>query len=140
MKRNRLAIFCNELASIRCITDAASRHFELIWTQDAKSLRMAVEKEPAPTAVLVDNALAKNAAIDLLEQVRQARPDTARILLTDYCDLSLIVAGLHTGAVQKIVYKPIHPAELLSAVGPPALTMAMASQVPGGRQVGRAAG
>jgi hypothetical protein len=52
-----------------------------------------------------------------LESVRRNCPKARRILISDYCDLAIIVQGLHTGAVERIVYRPIHAPELLAAIG-----------------------
>jgi DNA-binding NarL/FixJ family response regulator len=65
----------------------------------------------------VDNSIAQPSAIEVLELVRSKQPSARRVLLTDHCDLGIIVQGLHTGSVQHIVYKPIFGPELLQAIG-----------------------
>ena len=116
-KRPKLLVLCTDLASIRAITDATSRHFELIWLRDLNGLKVSIGHEPVPTVVLIDNATPQVSPIDALESVRRTCPTARRILITDYCDLAIIVQGLHTGAIQQIVYKPIHAPELLGAIG-----------------------
>jgi DNA-binding NarL/FixJ family response regulator len=66
---------------------------------------------------MIDNSIPQINAIELLESVRVRCPTARRLLLSDYCDLGIIVQGLHTGAVQGIVYKPIYAPELLAAIG-----------------------
>ncbi len=114
-KKNKIVVLCSELASIRAITESAGRLFDIGWARDTKTFTDELEGEPA--AVVVDNAVAHSAAIGLLQTVRQSYPRARRVLLTDYCDLAIIVQGLHTEAVQKIVYKPVHGPELLNALG-----------------------
>jgi DNA-binding NtrC family response regulator len=114
-KKNKIVVLCTELASIRAITESAGRIFEMAWARDAKTFTDQLAEEPA--AVVVDNAVAHTAAIGLLQTVRKAYPQARRVLLTDYCDLAIIVQGLHTESVQKIVYKPVHGPELLNALG-----------------------
>ena len=116
-KRPKLVIWCTELAAIRTITDAMVRTTDLVWTRDAQTFLRAAGDESPPLAVIVDNSAAKATAIESLQAIRKSRPEARRILMTDYCDLAIIIQGLHTEAVQRIVYKPVHPAELLAAIG-----------------------
>ena len=116
-KRSKLLILCTDLAAVRGITDAAGRHFDLACVRDLNGLSVALRGDPVPVAVLIDNAAISVSAIEALESVRRARPGSRRILITDYCDLGIIVQGLHTGAIQHIAYKPIHTPELLGAIG-----------------------
>jgi DNA-binding NtrC family response regulator len=121
LKKNKIVVLCSELASIRAITESAGRLFEIAWARDARTFVDQLAEEPS--AAVVDNAAAHTAAIGLLQTVRQTHPKARRVLLTDYCDLAIIVQGLHTEAVQKIVYKPVHGPELLHALGAQLETM-----------------
>jgi DNA-binding NtrC family response regulator len=56
--------------------------------------------------------------VELLETARTLRPDVRRIMLTTYTDLAAIVGGLHSGAVERLVQKPVSDAELLAVVCP----------------------
>jgi ActR/RegA family two-component response regulator len=116
-KRNRLTVLCTDLASIRAITEGTSRFFDLLWTRDLNGLMVSLKADPTPVAAIVDHAVAHDKSIDLLNAIRTTFPRVRRILVSDYCDLGLIVQGLHTGAVERIVYKPIHAPELLGAIG-----------------------
>jgi ActR/RegA family two-component response regulator len=68
-------------------------------------------------AVMVDMSVVQVDAIKLLDSARGIRSSVRRILLTDFCDLNIIVQGLHTGAIERIVYKPIYAPEVLGALG-----------------------
>ncbi|HEY7089085.1 MAG TPA: response regulator [Tepidisphaeraceae bacterium] len=141
--RQRLIILCTELATIRAITDTLSGHFEIIWSRGMQGLALlAAQQEVPPVAVLVDHSFPHGSAIEALESVRQAHPSVRRILITDHCDLGLIIRGLHTGAVERIVYKPIHPPELLLAIGiqnlPASAIAAHVQRTPGAAQSGTA--
>jgi DNA-binding NtrC family response regulator len=117
LKRPRLAVLCTDLASIRAITDGAAKFYDLLWARDLSRLTAWMKHDPTPVAVIIDHAAAQGASIDVLHSVRSSFPRVRRILISDYCDLGLIVQGLHTGAVERIVYKPIHTPELLGAIG-----------------------
>jgi DNA-binding NtrC family response regulator len=117
MNRPKLATMCNELSTVRAITAAVSSGFELALAGDAQTLQHILSKDPTPVAVMIDIATVQVDAIKMLETVRKECPAARRILLTDFCDLRIIVQGLHTGAIQRIVYKPIYQPELLGALG-----------------------
>jgi DNA-binding response OmpR family regulator len=114
--RPRILVLCTDATSMRGITAALSRSCDLIWVRDGEALLRLADLEQ-PAAAMVDIAVPSANAIETLQNLKARRSETRRILLTDYCDLGLIVQGLHTGAVQSIVYKPVHPAELAAAVG-----------------------
>lgn len=139
-KRNKIVVWCNELASVRLINDTASQSFQVLLARDSVSLSYLINQDEAPTAVMIDNTAAQNSAIEVLQSVRKACPDTRRILLTDYCDLGIIIQGLHTQAVQKIVYKPIHGPELLAAIGVQALSPMMSVHTSARKPMPRAVG
>ncbi|HEY1629599.1 MAG TPA: hypothetical protein VGF52_07050 [Tepidisphaeraceae bacterium] len=105
------------MATVRAVSDAVGRGFELALAGDAQTLRAILEKEPAPMAVMVDMSVVQVDAIKLLDSARGIRSSVRRILLTDFCDLNIIVQGLHTGAIERIVYKPIYAPEVLGALG-----------------------
>ncbi len=134
-KRQLLAIVCRDLTSVRAVTDATAKYFELVWIGDSKALISAVSQDDnRPFAVIVDQAMPSPVpAVEMLQSVQTAAPSVKRVLLTDHCDLGIIISGLHTGAVQSIVYKPIHPAELLFAIGAPNLPTAMNAAPPRAR-------
>lgn len=124
-KQSKIIVWCNELHSVRALTDTLARSFQLVSARDPGSFMSLMGQDVAPVAALIDNAAAQGKAIDTLQAVRKVNASIRRILLTDYCDLAIIVQGLHTEAIQKIVYKPIHGPELLGAIGQAAIVPLM---------------
>jgi DNA-binding NtrC family response regulator len=119
--KRKIIIWCYELPSVCLINEVLGKSFHLATARDPQTILSMMTGELAPLAVLIDNAAAQGKAIETLQAVQRTRPETKRILLTDYCDLGIIVQGLHTEAIQKIVYKPLHGPELLSAIGAPSI-------------------
>lgn len=118
---------CTDLPVVRAVTDALGKHFDVSLTRDLRSLTDRARETPAPLAALVDHAGSDHSAIDALQSIQSAFPTIKRILLADYCSLGMIVQGLHTGAVERIVYKPIYVPELLGAIGPENLPASLTS-------------
>jgi DNA-binding NtrC family response regulator len=117
VKQPKLALMCNELLTVRAITDASARMFDVALAGDVQTLKSILDGEPSMVAVVIDIAALQVDAIKVLESVKKDYPGARRILLTDFCDLRIIIEGLHTGAIQRIVYKPIYAPELLGAIG-----------------------
>jgi DNA-binding response OmpR family regulator len=67
------------------------------------------------TAIVVSTSKGAD-SLGVLESARQERPNVLRILLTEFENLSTIVEGLHTGAVQRVVSRPLEFAELLGVI------------------------
>lgn len=102
---------------MRVINAALAKVCELIWIREPKALHRFAEEDPATSGILLDNTVPNFKAIEAFQKLKAARPAARRVLISDHCDLGLIVQGLHTGAVQHIVYKPVHAGELLAALG-----------------------
>lgn len=69
-----------------------------------------------PHAVLVDPGVDGAGGLALLENIRHTHPAARRLLLTPAERLGPIIQGLHSGAVQTILYQPLHAGELLAAL------------------------
>ena len=115
--RSRIILFTHDFATVRAVSEAVGRGTDVLHTRDPGGFESLARQDPAPVALLVDNAVTTVNPIEMLQKLAAIRPRAKRILLSDYCDLGIIVQGLHTGAVQQIVYRPIYPPELLAALG-----------------------
>jgi DNA-binding NtrC family response regulator len=68
-------------------------------------------------AILVSTSKGAD-VLSVLEAARQERHHVLRVLITAFEDLTLVVEGLHSGAVQRVVSRPIAYEELLGAIRP----------------------
>jgi DNA-binding NtrC family response regulator len=88
-----------------------------VWaTADAKRALAWLQNDPTVIAVLVGHDLNGGQALGLLDAARNVRPEARRILIANYSDLANFVEGLHTGAIQRTISKPIDAAELMGLV------------------------
>jgi signal transduction histidine kinase len=68
-------------------------------------------------AVLIaDQRMPGMSGIDLCEKVRAAHPDTVRMLVTAYSDLSAAISAINRGHVSRYLHKPWNADELLATV------------------------
>jgi DNA-binding NtrC family response regulator len=77
-----------------------------------------VEADSQVAAVITEQVMRGGDGVQLLETIRTLCPQIRRVMVTGYADLSSIVAGLHSGAVQCLVQKPATDAELVTAIYP----------------------
>ncbi len=75
----------------------------------------AVKADHNAKMVVVSTARGSD-SLGLLESIRRLNSVPLRILLTGYEDLSLVVKGLHSGAVQRVMSKPLQDSELISLI------------------------
>ncbi|HVT90615.1 MAG TPA: hypothetical protein VHD56_17300 [Tepidisphaeraceae bacterium] len=135
-KRPSLIVVCVDLKTVGTIVNATSRSYDLLWARDINAIRTMLDSGAAPHALLIDNAVPQIAALEVLQIAQKSHGQVKRVLISDYCDLSLIVQGLHTGAVERIVYKPITSAELIAALGTPAGAVRSSIMPPANRAAG----
>ena len=67
-------------------------------------------------AIVSDLRMPDVSGVDLLREVRQLAPSTARILLTGYGDFSSAVAAVNEAAVHRFLTKPCKPDQLTTAI------------------------
>jgi ActR/RegA family two-component response regulator len=103
---------------LKTIAKVAAPHFTAMVTRDPRKLLGWMENMKEVGAVLTEHVLQTASGVSLLESARTMRPGARRVLLTTYHDLSSIVAGLHSGAIERLVAKPFTEAELLFAILP----------------------
>ena len=83
-----------------------------VFTAENGTLALEFVKRFAINVVVSDQRMPGMTGVELLRQVREATPNTVRILLTGYSDLAAIVGSINDGEVFRFVKKPWDNAEL----------------------------
>ena len=115
-------------AVLKTIYKLAGPFFNVLITRDPRKFLAWVEHYTQISVVITEHVLGTAHGVSLLESCRTMRPDARRVLMTTYHDLASIVAGLHSGAIQRLIPKPFSPGELLAAVLPEEVLAAIASK------------
>lgn len=79
-----------------------------------------------PATVIAENTEHSAEMIDFLKTIRVRCPSAKRVLVTEACNLALVVSALHSGAVDHLVYQPIDAREIV-----PLLLPVMPTNLPG---------
>jgi len=99
------------LIAFRAMAD--SQYDVVIARSGDEALRIMAERQDI--AVLIsDQRMPGISGIDLCERVHAAHPDTVRMLVTAYSDLSAAIAAINRGHVSRYLHKPWNADELLA--------------------------
>ena len=101
------------LDRISMILDSA---FVVLATADPNRALSWLQNDTTVAAVVVGQSLRNSKGLELLKVAQKLRPDARRILIASYSDLAGFVDGLHTGAIERTISKPIDATELLGLV------------------------
>jgi DNA-binding NtrC family response regulator len=102
--------------TLRQISEILGQNFSVLTTSDPRKAIGWLESNNSVSTLLVEQLLRNGVGLEVLESARRLRPGVIRVLITRYADLPAIVNGLHTGAIHRLLSKPLVPAELSAVV------------------------
>lgn len=105
-------------AILKTITRLASAYYEVRTTRDPMRWLGWLQNSESVAMVITEHVLRNSNGVTLLETARTCRPTARRVLMTTYHDLAGIVAGLHSGAIERLVQKPFTRNEIMAALLP----------------------
>ena len=113
-----LLVLDGDEAVLKIIARLASPYYQVRTAREARKVLEWLHGPEPVAAIMTEHVLRTASGVSLLETARSCRPSARRILMTTYHDLPSIVAGLHSGAIERLVQKPFSNAELLAAILP----------------------
>ena|SRR5580658_6821125 len=117
--RRKLIVLETDRPALMEVMGVARSWYEVLSTGDPRQAKAWLSENTDEIAVFVtDHAAQQFEGKSLLEHIRTQLPDVRRVVLTAYSDLSMLIQGLHNGAIQKLVQKPIDRNELAAAIVP----------------------
>ncbi len=90
-----------------------SPEFEVLTALTAQDALTLLAKEEVGV-VVSDQRMPGTSGVELLARVRDEYPDTVRILITAYTDLSAAIDAINEGQVRRYLRKPWQPEELIA--------------------------
>lgn len=73
-------------------------------------------KEKSFQIILVDQRMPGTTGAEFLKEIANIYPDTMRVLVTAYSDLSAVVSALNEGKIYKYISKPYKKEEMISVI------------------------
>ena len=116
IKSQSIVAVDNEVRTLDRIRTILECTHTVLATADAKRALAWLQNDTTVAAVLVGHDINGGRALGLLDAARRVRPEARRILIANYSDLANFVEGLHTGAIQRTISKPIDATELMGLV------------------------
>ena len=113
--KSKIIVVEPQTAWLKDLEARLSPHHQVMGTSQLERALPLLRAEKDATAILVSTSKGAD-VIGLLETARQQRPGVLRVLLTSFENLNAIVEGLHRGAIQRVVSRPLEYAELLGAI------------------------
>lgn len=102
---------------LQAIVAVASPGFEVMKTSDLHRAMQWLEAEKEIAVVVAELLLSDGSGLELLMKAQKFQPSARRVLLTSFSELAPIIEGIHSGAIQLFVQKPLKAAELAAAIG-----------------------
>jgi thioredoxin reductase (NADPH) len=117
--RRKLIVLETDRPALSEVTAVARSWYDVLSTAEPRQAKAWLSANTDDIAVFItDHSAQFYEGKSLLEQVKTQFPEVRRVVLTSYSDLSTLIEGLHNGAIQKLVQKPIDRNELAAAIVP----------------------
>lgn len=102
----------DEVRSQEALRRTLEEDFEVFTASSAVQARAIMEKASVQV-VLTDQRMPEVSGVEFLKEVRQAWPDTVRIIISGYTDSEDIIAGINQAGIYQYLLKPWQPEQLL---------------------------
>ncbi|MBI1913351.1 MAG: diguanylate cyclase [Planctomycetes bacterium] len=112
MMKSSVLIVDDEPYILPTLAALLGRDFEVLTAGSADVAQALLEKRPVDI-ILSDQRMPKRTGIQLLEWVREHRPQTVRLLMTGFAELEDAVDAINLGHVYHYLLKPCRTEELL---------------------------
>ena len=115
VKRHSILIVDDVQENINLLTNILEDQYRIHQARDAASALALLRKQDVHM-ILSDQRMPGMAGVELLEKVRQIRPDSIRILITAYPDVNDAIQSINRGQVKRYIAKPFDPRELRAVI------------------------
>lgn len=90
--------------------------FTVVTALGAEEALQVMDEDGPFTVIVSDIRMPKMDGIELLSRVKQAHPDTIRMVLTGYADLEMAIQVVNRGDIFRFLTKPCDPVDLIRAI------------------------
>lgn len=113
--RTKILVVDDEPAIVESVADLFRKTFRVLGTTDTeRALETLAAGDIA--LVLADQRMPQMTGAELLARSAVIAPDTVRVMLTGYSDISAVIEAVNKGRIYQYVTKPWDPAALLDLV------------------------
>jgi signal transduction histidine kinase len=105
----------DDVANLTVLQAACAEEFDVITSPSAE-IALEIMRQREIAVLLVDQRMPGMSGVELFEAVRDLYPDTVRILITAYSDLSDAIAAINRGQIRGYLRKPWEPDNLKASL------------------------
>jgi DNA-binding NtrC family response regulator len=115
-QRPRILLVDDDIELLDALRRQIGRKFDVTATTDPKeAVRLVFADEPF-AVIVSDLRMPVIDGVSLLFLIRQAAPDTVRVLLTGHADIESAISAINQGSVFRFLTKPCPTAQFVEAI------------------------
>lgn len=115
VNRHGVLLVDDEQENINLLVNILGEEYALYEARDGRSALEILKRHPIDL-ILTDQRMPGLTGVELLERVREMRPDCVRMLVTAYPDVNNAIQAINRGHVNRYVAKPFDSRELRLAI------------------------
>lgn len=114
----KVLIVDDEAEVLQSLADLLRKDFHVIATSDIEeALALASAQNPF-SLVISDQRMPVQSGVEFLSRLSKICPDTARILLTGYADIEVVIEAVNSGQIVQYITKPWDGGRLVGMLRP----------------------
>nr|WP_275976092.1 response regulator [Geothrix oryzisoli] len=98
----------DDLLLLKSVRRVFSQHHQVRTASSGREALAILAGLPPPAVAMVDYQMPGMSGIELLKKLREASPDTVRIMLTGQADLPTAIQAVNQGQVFRFLTKPVN--------------------------------
>jgi DNA-binding NtrC family response regulator len=106
----------DDVQALNAVNEFAASFFKVVTTRNARRALGVVRDDAATAVLIVGLEITGTTALTVLRAAQTLRPSIRRVVMAGPGNLAQLIEGLHSGVVERIIYKPLRPTELLGAI------------------------
>ena len=118
-KKYTILIVDDEPTNISSLVRLLERHYEILTAKDGQEALTLLQTEIHPERIqliISDQRMPKMTGVEFFAQTIAMIPQTIRILLTGFTDITSLIDSINQGQIYKFLTKPIEPNDLVLTV------------------------
>ena len=112
----RILIVDDETEVLQSLADLLRKDFHVFATADVEEALSLLATDSSFSMVISDQRMPEMTGAELLARAAKTNPDTARILLTAYADISAVIEAVNNGQIVQYITKPWDTVKLLATL------------------------
>ena len=118
IKAHTVLLVDDEEANLRVMTPLLSRSCHVITASNGRVALSRIEEMGGAelSMIITDQRMPELTGVELLERVVDVHPDTIRIIVSGFADMSVVLAAINKAKIYHFITKPFEASEFLITV------------------------